>query len=652
MKDLIEIDKYPVKDVLSLLLKDKTTGNNIIFATDTYSDYGYSECNYMTEMAVQGFASCDIQPRVLKAKSEQLERTRKKAEVFTPTWICNKMNNVCDRDWFERKIVFNIEKEHKWSTVSKAITFPEGKSWKSYVDSRRLEITCGEAPYLVSRYDTTTGKDIPIKRRIGILDRKLRVVGENTNSEEEWLKWTIRAFQSVYGYEFQGDNLLIARINLLITFCDYLYDKWQRTATKLELKKIANIIAWNIWQMDGIKNTLPEFKIEDNFLQMTFFEIEEDDNNKIFCKVQDWRKDCPFSFKDIKIGKKGKKMKFDYLLGNPPYNDTQGSGEQANYAKPVYHFFIDAAITISDKVELIHPARFLYNAGSTPKAWNEKMLNDTHFKVLLYEENCTKIFNNTDIKGGIAITYHDNNADFGAIGIFTKNALLNDILKKVYDSNSFESFSEIVVTRTAYRLTDKMHKDHPEALSQLSNGHAFDMSTNIFERLPQIFFNSKPNDNNEYIQILGRENNERVFKWVRREYVNNPKNLDKYKIYLPKANGVGAFGEIISLPIVCEPAIGATETFLSIGFTETNNEINSILKYIKTKFARCMLGVLKTTQDLTPDKWKYVPLQNFTSKSDINWNVSVDEIDNQLYKKYGLSKEEIDFIETHVKEMT
>lgn len=167
MSDLIEIDKSPVKEALRQLLKDKTTGKNIIFATDMYSDYGYTELNPMTETAILGFAACDIQPRVRKAQAEQNLRTRKKAEVFTPTWVCNMMNNHCDSDWFGREDVFNYtDSENRWYSTSERIIFPEGKTWQQYVDSRRLEITCGEAPYLVSRYDTTTGAIIPIKERM------------------------------------------------------------------------------------------------------------------------------------------------------------------------------------------------------------------------------------------------------------------------------------------------------------------------------------------------------------------------------------------------------------------------------------------------------------------------------------------------------
>jgi hypothetical protein len=343
-------------------------------------------------------------------------------------------------------------------------------------------------------------------------------------------------------------------------------------------------------------------------------------------------------------------MKFDFCIGNPPYQD-ETLGDNKGFAPPVYNKFLDAACEIADKVEMIHPARFLFNAGSTPKAWNEKMLNDEHFKIMDYEPDSSRIFLNTDIKGGIAISYRDSNKNFGAIGTFTTYSELNTILHKVLEYEGFESFSNIVITRTAYRLTDKMHEDYPEALGQLSAGHPYDMSTNIFERLPQIFYETMPDDNEEYIKILGREKNERVYKYVKKDYVNKVVNLDKYKIFIPKANGIGAFGEVISSPVIEEPKVGHTETFLSIGKFDSLDEAQNANKYIKCKFTRALLGILKTTQDVTPDKWKYVPMQDFTDKSDINWSTSISNIDMQLYKKYNLSDEEIDFIETNVKEM-
>ena len=347
-------------------------------------------------------------------------------------------------------------------------------------------------------------------------------------------------------------------------------------------------------------------------------------------------------------------MKFDFVIGNPPYQD-ETLGDNATFAPPVYHLFMDATQSIGNAVELITPARFLFNAGSTPKQWNKKMLNNEHFKICYYEQKSDNVFVNTDIKGGVCISYYDKNKNFGAIETFTAFPELNEILKKVHNRKDFESFSKIVVTRTAYRLTDKMHQEHPEAKGMLSKGHLYDMSTNIFDLLSHIFFDEKPNDNNEYIQIFGRQNNSRIYKYVRKDYVNVVNNLYKWKIFVPKSNGSGALGEVVTTPVIGQPVIGQpvighTESFISIGAFDTEEKAQNCLKYIKSKFARCMLGILKVTQDNPPDKWRYIPMQDFTENSDIDWTKSVAEIDKQLYAKYGLT-EEIFFIETNVKEM-
>lgn len=239
---LINVEDGLIKPLLALLLKDKTTGENIIWATDTYSDF--EEKDHMNEKDILLHSEM-IRPRVEKSLDEQAARTKKKAEVFTPTWVCNRMND-------------NIDKTAK------------RKTWKEYVDSRILEITCGEAPFLVQRYDTVTGEPIPLKDRAGLLDRKLKAIGKNTCTRKEWVEWAIRAFESSYGYEYQGDNLLIARINLLLTFVDYYKDRWGEDPDKILLRLITNRIVWNVWQMDGLKNAIP---------------FREDR-----CRIRDWRK--------------------------------------------------------------------------------------------------------------------------------------------------------------------------------------------------------------------------------------------------------------------------------------------------------------------------------------------------------------------------
>lgn len=311
MEELIQLKSFPVKTTLNILLKDKTTKKNIIWATKSYESFGiqYSDDKQITVEAITGFNSIMIQPRIMKAMEQQQERTKNHAEVFTPSWICNHMNNYCDEEWFGRRNVFNIEKEKSWESTTEKIMFPEKKTWKQYVDSRRLEITCGEAPFIVSRYDAATGELIKIENRIGILDRKLRIINENIDCETEWMDWVIRAYQSVYGYEFQGDNLLIGRINLLMTFVDYLKYKWNREPVVSELKKIANIIAWNLWQMDGLTGTVPLGVPEEDIYQYSLFDfmdgIEDRKEEKTEtispkCRIYDWRAPHSILFESIR----------------------------------------------------------------------------------------------------------------------------------------------------------------------------------------------------------------------------------------------------------------------------------------------------------------------------------------------------------------
>lgn len=309
MEKLIDISSYPVANVLDLLLADKSTKKNIIWATDTYDEFGEGFTDKV-QMDANTLLRCTdiIRPRIQKSQEAQAQRTRKKAEVFTPAWLCNRMNNHCDEDWFDRTGVFNTENEdHTWMVTERKIEFPMGKKWQHYVDSRRLEITCGEAPYLVSRYDVSTGELIvPPKRRIGMLDRKLRIVNENTDTYDDWLKWTVRAFEACYGYEYQGDNVLIARSNLLLTFLDYYEERWERKPDGKLLEQLANKIAWNIWQMDGLKDTVPLGKPYEEFRQLTLFDtfgVEDEGENvleTVPCRIFNWRSKSSLKFMDIK----------------------------------------------------------------------------------------------------------------------------------------------------------------------------------------------------------------------------------------------------------------------------------------------------------------------------------------------------------------
>ena len=324
-------------------------------------------------------------------------------------------------------------------------------------------------------------------------------------------------------------------------------------------------------------------------------------------------------------------MKFTAVIGNPPYQQSVKGNTRDT---PIYNYFIDAAQQVSDMVCLIHPARFLFNAGQTPKEWNKKMLSDPHLSVIYYEENSAKIFPNTDIKGGVCITLWDKKLNQGGLGgRFIHFSELKSILHKVKDGG----FEKIVFVNTApiSPLNPKRPKDKK-------------IRSNAFSELPHVFVNKSDKDHT--IKIIGVIRNVRTEKYISKKLIDD-QILNKWKVFLPESNGTGKLGEVLSSPFVAEPNVGCAQTFIQIGSFAEKAQAQSCMNYIKTKFCRAMLGTLKVTQHNPKNVWKNIPLQDFSSKSDINWKKSISEIDNQLYAKYSLDKTEIDFIETHVKAM-
>lgn len=558
MNDLIRWDEYPLAEVVDVLIRDCTIDGKPITRDDLP----------------------DIMPRAAKDFDEKISRTRTLAEVFTPSDTVKFMVDALD----------------------------DGR-----LDSRWLEVACGEAPFITNRYDAATGEVIPFDRRTGILDRKLRAINSDKISQ------ALRAVQSVYGYELQGDSLIIARANILLTFTEFA-----RPSAAM-LNEAAQIVAQNFWQMDA-------------------YERYDIFNQSPLTKIRNW------------FVKGADPMKFDFVISNPPYQDDTPGGNK-NFSSPVYHHFIRECRKIADKTLLITPARFLFNAGGTPKKFNNEMLKDKHFKVLHYEPDAKKVFRNVDIEGGVVITLYDNSRTFEPIETFTRFAELNDILQKVVNDNpNFQSLKEIMRGQMTYRLSKKAYEDFPDLTERLPRRTDTALRTNAFGIMPDIFLKDKPDDGREYLKMFGKVGTQRVYRYVRREYMQDIPEFNTYKIFVPKSNGSGVLGKVIPTqligkPVIGEPFVGATQTFISVGAFDTRAEVDACFKYVKSKFARVMLGILKATQDNPPATWSKVPLQDFTSASDIDWSLSIAEIDAQLYRKYNLSDAEIKFIEAHVKEM-
>lgn len=614
------------KSLLQILLKDRTTKRNIVWASPSYKHLGkyFAENQSIQLKSIIGRYGSMIQPRVEKKKYDQVLRTRRRAEVFTPSWLVDKQVQIVESE------LGNL-------------------SLEEYIRTCWMELACGEAPYIVTRYDSITGKVIPLDQRVGFLDRKVQRISQEVDTEEEFIQWSKLAYQAAYGYELQGDSLLLARENLLFTFYEYYENKFGHEPDIKTGRQIADIISYNIVQMNGLTKRTP-YSADSDAAQLDLFDTvnDETDHGDKFTLIKNWLTKEYVIIDEISKGET--EMKFDVVIGNPPYQEeTEGQSSSSN---PIYNYFMDESFRLADQVCLVTPARFLFNAGQTPKKWNKERLSDPHFKIPYYEQDSSKVFVNTDIKGGVAIIYRDRNKILGPIDIFITIPELAKLYKTVFKSSNFgESLSKIIYPRTSYKLTKKLHEDYPKVHEYLSCGHDFDLSSNIFERLDFIFFDKKPKDGFEYIRILGRYNNQRMFKWVRKDYIIDHPNLEKYKVFLPKSNGSGAIGEVLSTPLVGEPLVGGTETFMSFGAFDTKFEAEACLTYIKTKFARAVLGILKITQDNSVGVWKFVPLQNFTNKSDIDWTQSIPDIDRQLYAKYKLSQEEIDFIEAKVKAM-
>lgn len=327
------LDKLLIDHTLSAKkrneLKDPNAVVNISWLTSDYAyrGEGYSYKDQIKVEKITGLNERIIMPRVLKDSNLQFARSKEKAEVFTPSWMCNAQNNLIDEAWFGRKEIFNVETitedgTHTWIPTDGKIEFPANepsKTWKKYVRDNRMEITCGEAPYLASRYDTTTGQAIPLNKRIGLIDRKLRVISENCDNEKEWLAMAQDAYKHTYGYEWQGDNLLLAREALLYSFIEYFMAKFEHPPLKTSVISIARIISWNIWQMDGIRMVIPDSCDDIYYCDLWGQTIKQECkgckeggfHNHIgdYCLIRDWNRKKPKDWNDKESLERGEDPK-------------------------------------------------------------------------------------------------------------------------------------------------------------------------------------------------------------------------------------------------------------------------------------------------------------------------------------------------------
>ncbi len=634
--DMMELEGL---GLLGKLLVDKTTKRHILWGTDAYEERGegYGKGR---EMEVSLFLYDNlgvITARADKALEQQSSRTKQHGEVFTPRWVCDRMIDALDCDFFGVETL-PADAWHHMDTL-----FAGKKSWKKYVDNKRLEITCGEAPYLAQRYDASTGEMIPVGERTGILDRKLHVVSFFAENEEIWIRWAMRAFEATYGYEYQGDNLLIARVNGMKTFQEHYEARWGKSPAGKVLAKLVNKLVWNFWQMDGLTLRLP-YCVEDVEGETLFAYADIDiapilAENQPDSQVYFWRSKKRVPFGQMK--ESDCKMKFDYIIGNPPYQeDTNGAGRQA---RPIYNLFFEQARDLKPKgISLITPSRW-FSGGMGLNKFREEMMNDRSLKVIYDYTNAKDVFPSNSVSGGVNffVWKSDYNGDCRFIN--TTNGVKTELVRPLNE------FAVLVRYNQAVEIIHKVKRFTENYLTDITSGlMPFGLSTNYrgkSERGSADELTLHATNGCTYIAT--------------NEIDKGTEYLDKYKVLISKTGAEhagepskdGKFRVIPSSLKVIGPNEVCTHSYFLIGPTTNKKEAENTYRYLKTQFVRFLMLMAMSGFGLSKNTVIFVPLQDFTNDSDIDWSQSIHDIDQQLYKKYGLTAEEVDFIEKNVKEM-
>ncbi|WP_270773010.1 Eco57I restriction-modification methylase domain-containing protein [Pauljensenia sp. OF14-1SRA] len=583
---------------------------NIVWATQDYEDLGIHADQQITLDVLNANPSL-IAQRTTKARDAQAVRTKERAEIFTPAWLVNFQNDVVDHAWSAGHEPYDDAIPDASAGIVRPLrpTLPafddvSGKAWENYVDRRVLEVACGEAPYLTSRYDATTGELLALGGRVGFFDRKLAAIPISLGDEAATLNWALRALRATFGFELQGDSLLLARLNLLASFDEATSALLGRSLIADELTEAAHVIARNVWQMDGL--TLKSPSGVDVVLPVDFFDV---------------------------------------TVANPPYQKAMAGTSD----RQIYPDFMDFAFRVSPLACFVTPARFLFNAGKTSKKWNRQVLSDPHVSVSLFEADSRRVFPVVEVKGGIAVTLRDTNVSLAPIGSFIPDHELRSIVARVHAiTDNF--LDQIVFAPESYRFTSVLHVEYPQAIERVSAGHSFDVTTNCFDVLPEVFHDVA---HRGMIGVLGRQNNRRLVKFIDRRYVHDHPNLNAWKVALAKSNGAGKLGEVLAPPVLLSPGFAHTQSFISIGAFGTRKEAEELATFLHTKFARLLLGSLKVTQDNKRAVWANVP--NLVSKApadlSIDWESLVPVIDSQLADFFGLSKAEKAFVNERAQEM-
>lgn len=563
--------------VRELLLQDRTTGGRIVWGTDDYASQGP---DFAPEREMTARAWDVLRPRAQKAEEQRARRTRTRAEVFTPAWICKAQLDLADEPGKER-------------------------SWQEYADAPRLEVACGEAPYLTGGRDAVTGRAVPLAKREGVLDRKLRAVSAGAQDEEQWLRWALRALKSVYGFELQGDSLLLARENLLRTFCDALEERLGRAPAEEEVTVAAEILCWNLWQMDA-SAACPPFRPDAP------------------CRIKNWRTGRMTAYRALLEG--GEDLVFDAVVGNPPYQRKDG-GNGAS-ATPVYPLFVQQAKQLNPVcASLIIPAKW-YSGGKGLDRFRDEMLHDRRISHLVDYTNSLDCFPGVDIAGGAC--YFLWQRDYSGPCRFV------NIRKGVRQQADrfLDEFPTLIRYPAAVSILHKVRAlGEPSLAGQVSSRKPFGLATNV-----------RPASQGE----LTLRFNGGTGPFPREQIHKGQDMIDRWKVMLSyltaehagQPDKSGRF-RVLSTMELLGPGSVCTETYLVAGSFAGKRQAMHLEQYLRTRFVRFLIGQVAVSQHVTRQCFAFVPQQDF-SKS---WT------DRALYEKYGLTREETDFIQSLIKPM-
>jgi len=648
---LFDLENPIIRDNLSKLLKDKTTRNNIIFASSSYDEVCFGFKPY-DEITIESMYCIDFQSRVHKSAEDKKKRTKKNAEVFTSAAICCEMNNYCDDFWFGKKNIFNLLKDGSWNSTNEPISFPIGnkdKTWKKYVELKKIEVACGECPFVVSRYDVTTGKMIPISERVGFLDRKLRVINENVNDETEWVYWVIRAYESSYGYEYQGDNLFIGRINLFLTFLEYFEDKWHKEPSEEVLNEIINRIVWNFFQMDGLNfyRPLSNVVFPNEVVPCYNPETEEMEVKPIIVKPKlfNWRGDRSVPFLSLVNGEaKGKlKMSFDFAIGNPPYQMTRGGTKNVD----IWPNFVFDSIKVSKYSVMIHPGRWVV-PKKYMKSTQEELINNG-LEMFNYYPRSSKIFKGVDVDGGITVTCFNIKHENNDIVYFNEGEFKGTYeVNKIFFSNDYEEEVYKKLNATLFNGKSIFNRIYGNSGSLGGGEYGYKKSLHI-EYLKKEKSGMK---NPLKIWANSGYGKSSHFDWyyIDKDVLNDIpiEILKTRKVMLDKkghscANGRGNI--INNIPkIVDSDAIASGDVFFVLPQIDNDYHLELIKSYFMTKTIRYLMSVIQ--KDLYVRGFEIVPDYVLFEKK-LNGSLFSD---SWFYAEFEFSPELVSEIEKRISE--